>query len=88
MNKSIIKQIFNGFKGTAEQMRLTEQERILARDVSDAYDELKQRLTPEQLKFLNAFENAIEEEHIEELDHFYVEGFKLGLLIGIECMDE
>lgn len=88
MKKSVIKAIFNGERGNGQQIKTTEEEHRLAGVVSDTYDELIKRLSPEQLKFHETFNKAREYAFIEELDNNYVEGFKLGLLIGIECMED
>lgn len=84
MNKSVITEVFCEFR---ENIRLTEQGRKLLKQVSDAYNELSKRLSPEQFQLYNKLDDAIEEEHSEELDNYFTEGFRLGLLIGIECMD-
>lgn len=48
MKKSVIKAIFNGERGTAERMAMTEEEHKLMSVVSDTYDELLNALAPEQ----------------------------------------
>ena len=88
MRKSVIKAIFNGERGTAERMSMTEEEHNLMSVVSDTYDELLNALAPEQKKLHEKFIDARESAFCEELDNHYVEGFKLGLLIGIECMED
>lgn len=88
MKKSAIKAVFHGERGNDQLMAMTEEEHKLACIVSDTYDELAKNLTPEQLKLHKSFEDARDDEFIEEIDNHYVEGFKLGLLIGIECMEE
>lgn len=50
MRKSVIKAIFNGERGTAERMSMTEEAHNLMSVVSDTYDELLNALTPEQKK--------------------------------------
>lgn len=88
MKKSVIKEVFNGFRGTAELMAMTEEEHKLLSVASDTYDEFLKELTPKQKELHDKFIDARESASCEELDNYYVEGFKLGLLIGIECMDD
>ena len=56
--------------------------------VSNIYDELVKKLSTELLKLHQEYINALEGEWCEEIDFYYVQGFKLGLLIGIECTEE
>ena len=88
MKKSIIRQLFNGQRGMANLMKMTDEEHRLISIVSDTYDELINELTPKQKELHDKFIDARDGACCEEADTHYVEGFKLGLLIGIECMEE
>lgn len=55
--------------------------------VCAAYDELKEKLSPELLNLHQKLVDALEGNWSSELDFYFVEGFKLGLQIGIECME-
>lgn len=56
--------------------------------VCEAYEELEKKLSPELFKLHEKFADALEGQLVKEIDFYFVEGFKLGLLIGIECMEE
>ena len=87
MKKSVILDIFNGRRGHFEQFGKTDGDEKNAAALSDAYDELKAKVSPEQFAVFEKFENAIHKDSIEEVDFYYKEGFKLGLQLGIECME-
>lgn len=86
--KSVISDIFNGVRGHRETMTIPKEERKHIGMVCDIYDELKVKLSPELLNLHQKFVDALEGNWSEEVDFYFVEGFKLGLLIGIESMEE
>lgn len=88
MEKSAIKDIFNGLRGHRETMKTTKENKEYLSIVCDTYDELKEKLSPEMLKLHEKLVDALENDWVEEVDFYFVEGFKLGLLIGIECSQE
>ena len=90
MKKSVIKDIFNGFRGHYETLRMTRTEEYQKNTeiASDAYEELKKKLSPELFELHERLTEVSEKNACNELDFHFVEGFKLGLLIGIECMEE
>lgn len=88
MKKSVIKDIFNGYRGCRDTMNMPKD--FVKKNmgiVCDTYDELKEMLSPEVLILHQKFVDALEGNWSEELDFYFAEGFKLGLLIGIECID-
>lgn len=87
MKKSVIKDIFHGFRGNVETMTRAPETKKYAGLVSDSYDELIKRLSPEILEYHQKFVDALESNFSEEVDFFFCEGFKLGLLIGLEVME-
>lgn len=88
MSKSVIKDIFYGNRGNLETIKMTKEVENLYGVFSDAYDEFVKELTPQQLAILETCMEARENVLSEEIDVFYIEGFKLGLRIGIECMED
>ena len=88
MKKSVIRDIFKGFRGHIETMPKPEKDDANEKISCDIYDELKEKLTSEQLKLHQKFVDSIDFSWSEEVDFYFVQGFKLGLLIGIECMEE
>ena len=87
--KSVIRDIFHGFKGNMETMQLPKAHfDISGKKLSNAYDELVAKLSPELLKLHQNFADALEDNYCEEIDFYFVEGFKLGILMGIECLQD
>lgn len=86
MKKSAIKDIFHGFRGHIESMDIPTDKENLA-IVSDTYDELKEKLSPELINLHQKLIDALEGNWSDEVDFYFAEGFKLGLLIGIESME-
>lgn len=89
MKKSVIIDIFNGFRGHRETMNMPKDNiKENMGIVCDTYDELKEKLSPELLTLHQKLVDSLENEWSEEVNFYFVEGFKLGLLIGIECLEE
>jgi|GEM_PF-2468427 hypothetical protein len=89
MKKSAIRDIFNGKRGDCGTMYDGSREaRELADKLSDAYDLLVKKLSPETMEYHKKYLDALESSHIEEVDFYFVEGFKLGLSVGIEATEE
>lgn len=86
MKKSAIKDIFHGVRGHIETMDLPKDNEN-ASNLCDAYNELERNLSPEQLKLHQKVVDALEGDWSQEVDFYFAEGFKLGLLIGIECSE-
>ena len=87
MKKSVILDIFNGERGHRETMKMPDGH-FEKSQTADAYDELIEKLSPELLELHKKFTDALNDDHYEEVNFFFVEGFKLGLLTGIECAEE
>lgn len=87
MKKSIIQAIYYGENGI-DQIKMTEEEKKYFSLFSDSYDQLLHSLTPQQIKLQQKMTDERERAFAEELEHCYCEGFKRGLLLGIECTDD
>lgn len=88
MKKSIITELFNGNRGHIETMTMPKEHfDYSVKEVADAYEKMLEKLTPEQVDYLHKFERANLKSQSEEVDFYFCEGFKLGLLIGIEASD-
>lgn len=83
--KSAIVDIFHGIRGHIETMPLPNDYFNNSND--DLYDELKNKLTPELLSLHEKVVDIIHTDHCKETDFYFAQGFKLGLLIGLECAD-
>lgn len=88
MKKSAIKDIFNGTRGDMETMKMPQKRNENLDIVCDYIDELKEKLSPELFALHENVINGLESNFIEEVNFYFVEGFKLGLLIGVECMED
>lgn len=88
-SNSVILDIFNGVREHRETMNMPQD--VIRKNmnaVCDSYDELKENLSPQLLNLFQKHVDSLEDNWSDELDFYFVEGFKLGLLIGIECMEE
>lgn len=87
MNISIVKEIFYGNKGhyetikeSKEYWRIMDEAATLSASLEESLSE-KQKEIFKKLTFANMGLEA------EAALSYFTEGFKLGLLIGIECVD-
>lgn len=85
--KSIIEQIYFCRRGHSESIEPSDEYRLQLDKVVELSDELSKTLNDNQQKLLRnySFETA-GLESASNLTH-YIEGFKVGLLIGIECLE-
>ncbi len=88
MSRSVIKDIFNGFTGNQEAMPLKKENKENLKRVSDCYDELKESFSVKQINLIEKFLSAYDKNCCDEVDFYFVEGFKLGLRIGFECFED
>lgn len=88
MSKSIINKLFHGFEGTAETIELTMKEHKLLSDVSEMHKVFVNELTPEQKVLYEKIIDIREDAFYEQSNILYAEAFKLGLRLGIECMED
>ena len=88
MRKSIITDIFNGKKGNHETMELSKKLKDNLSEVADGYEKLKSRFNPEQMSFIEEFLDVYDNNSYDEIEYYFTQGFKLGLLIGVECFED
>ncbi len=88
MKNSVIKDLFYGNGGYNEIIKNPKQKSKRLDKIIELEEELKNRLTPEQFKLHESFVDLIDKDSCDEADFYFVEGFKLGLLIGFECFDD
>ncbi len=87
MKKSVITDIFNGKRDFAAMRCKSEESEAAERKICAAHDALMKKLSPEQMALHEELVFSLEGAHIEEVDFFFAEGFKLGLLVGIEAAE-
>ncbi len=85
MKNSVIIDILNGVKGNRQTMVLSKTNKDNLKKIADGYDKLKSRLNSKQMKLLEKFLDVYDNNYLEEIDFYYLEGFKLGLLLAVEC---
>ncbi len=88
MKKSVISDIFYGVKGSQETMRMPQEHKERLRKVHEGYEQLKKQLSAADFSLHEQFVQAMEASFCEEIEFYFVEGFKLGLRIGMECAEE
>lgn len=88
MKKSVIKDIFHGFRGHIDTINIPKEDKVKSGIICNTYDELEEKLSPEHLKLHRKLIDALENDWAVDVDCYFAEGFKLGLLIGIECMED
>jgi len=84
MKKSIIKDILDKYVN----IKVTKDYQKVLSISCDAHREFNKKLSPELLKSHEKLMEVHDASWLEETDAYFFEGFKLGLRIGIECMDE
>ncbi|MDE7076296.1 MAG: hypothetical protein K2O62_03120 [Clostridia bacterium] len=85
--KSSILQMFYGQRGTANNIRYSPDDFNLIDAVDNSYDLLCAKLQPktELWELFLKYKDSLENLHLREVDKHYAEGFKFGLLIGVEA---
>lgn len=91
MKKNVLLEIFHGNAANMEIM--FDKHNInneLAKLRCDVYDELAKTLNPSQLILLNKLCDLNCDTTLEEVEHIFVESFKLGIKVGkqVFCEDD
>lgn len=88
MKKSIIKDIFYGERGHNETIKESKEYWDTMNRAAKISEELMEGLTEKQKDLLGKLQFAEMGLESEAAITYFTEGFKIGLLIGVECMDE
>lgn len=81
---NILKELYNG--NIDEISRRIHPKNDPATDKElQTYKELKEKLTPENQELFEKFIDLITERYGVALENKYIQGFKTGILIGVEC---
>lgn len=85
--KTAILQMFYGQRGDCEKVKCTPEYREYANKADGYYQQLLKKFEsmPEILELFSDFNEWKERAHCQEIDANYQEGFKFGLLIGVEA---
>ena len=86
--KSIIKQMFYGKKGNCDNIKPTKRYKKLLEIAIACEDDLKAKLnsSPKLLELYLKAIDAVEILNEETVTAHYIEGFKLGVLLGLELL--
>lgn len=79
--------MFYGQRGTGDNIRYSHGDFDLIDAVDGSYDLLCEKLQPqaELWKLFLKYKECLENLHLREVDKHFAEGFKFGLLIGVEA---
>ena len=88
--KSAIEQMCSGLRGTYESVQPTDKQSEIMSKVCEADTKLTEMLKDdkEATELFNQFKEAIDEANSEECETFYKEGFRFGILMGIDIVNE
>ena len=81
-------QIYNGKRGNYQDIPMSRECSSLLDNVINTDNKLKKALSkePELLKLYSENNEALAALHHKELSDYYLEGFRLGALVGIDIM--
>lgn len=85
--KSVIRQMYYGQAINKNNIVLSEQGKLLSDKVMEIENQILEKLRGQDkiCKLFEEFNQAVEALHSEHTDTVFEEGFKCGLLIGIEA---
>lgn len=85
-NSDTIREMIHGEKGKIENVKMSEEYSKLLQSFIDVDKEMKEKLknSPEMLEKYNKAIDAFWAYSSEESTCFYIEGFRFGVLLGLE----
>ena len=81
---NILKELYGDKISEINRISITVPKKLKEKELN-AYDTLKARLSKEDFKVFEDFLELYGERKDFELEEKYIQGFKTGILIGIEC---
>lgn len=86
-DRTAIAQMYHGGRGSVEKMEISRETSDILGAVDEKYNKLKDKLSSQEeiWRLFKDFEDAISDLRAEECADNYAEGFKFGLLLGIEA---
>ena len=85
--ESILEQMYYGQKFVCDKIPYTAKERGTLQEQLAHDKTFAQSLTPEQQQAFFRYVNDMSNLYAEDAKHFYIEGVKIGIMIGIEAAD-
>ncbi len=88
--KSAIEQMCYGLRGTYESVKVTKRYTSIMGKVCDADEALTKLLKAgsEEDRLYRQFKEHIDEAACEECESYYKEGFRFGVLLGLDIAEE
>ncbi len=83
--KSIIKEIFYGERGSLEYFKPNEEYLKILEKINKLYNEIESGLTDGQKEVFEKFCELQDDLDVESADTHFIEGVKIGILLGIEA---
>ena len=87
MKKSIILEMFFLNIGYHEQIIFYSDFQYKSKQVYKLIDNFISTLKPKQFKYFNKIINYLDEKNAEECNTHYLDGFKLGVMLGIQAAE-
>lgn len=86
-DKSAIAQMYHHGRGSVESLTVSKECADKLGEADEKYNKLKEKLSLQKdlWQLFKDFENAVSDVRAEECADSYAEGFKFGLLLGIEA---
>ena len=85
--ESKIREILNGNTGQPRHIEMTDKYREILKKIILAETELTKTLSKNQFEIFKNFDDLETELKSEFSEIYFTEGFKLGLLVGLECKE-
>ncbi len=88
MKNSIIKELFYNISKCQKGAKVQSDNKQYISDICDIEEKLKSQLSAEQFELLQQILFLLDENNYKEIASYFIQGFKLGLLTGIECFED
>lgn len=86
--KSILEEIYYGNRGSSENLEFGEAYHKALSEGCEIYEKLEKSLNKRQKKLLVKLFWSDSEQEAEAVKAVYIEGFKIGFRIAVECLTE
>lgn len=85
--RPIISEIFNKRVGGSEKVKLSDEYSFLITKANKLEEILLEKLSKDCIKDFNNFREALQQAQSEEVDCNYIDGYKLGVIVGLEVAE-
>ncbi len=88
MKESEILRIFRNGEDMHERLFVPLEKSKIKREADEVYNKLEETLSKEQFDLFNDFIDKGYDIKYEDVEKYFMEGFKIGLRIAVECLTE